>query len=201
MPADAAAAFVDDVLGSTKHQRLAAVEDMWTGLRLVYPTHFAHNLCNGRPSKEAAWLPYGSCRRDVESNSDRDSIHHSRPMRRRSRSRSPSVDPAPVHREIRTTRPSRCGVLFHCVHGTSRSAVVLAAVMLHRRLCTGASWLGSTQLNPDTLRMDLAPCNEWSFAAGVVKIVQLARPQVQPNAGFLKQLHDFHMAIEKDDCI
>eukprot|EP01046_Picozoa_sp_COSAG06_P081213 COSAG06_NODE_28397_length_575_cov_0.779412_1_plen_25_part_10 len=25
--------------------------------------------------------------------------------------------------------------------------------------------------------MELAPCSDWSYAAGVVKIVQLARPQ------------------------
>ena len=37
----------------------------------------------------------------------------------------------------------------------------------------------------------------WQFASGVVKIIQLARPQVQPNEGFLRQLADFHEELER----
>ena len=37
------------------------------------------------------------------------------------------------------------------------------------------------------------------YAAGVVRIIQLARPQVQPNDGFLRQLHRFHVSIKADD--
>ena len=64
-------------------------------------------------------------------------------------------------------------------------------VLLHRRLCTGSSHLGNHDPT-GALRTE-----GWQFASGVVKIVQLARPQVQPNEGFLRQLADFHEELER----
>ena len=205
---DAAAAFVDDVLGSAKHQQLLAIKELWSGLRRAYPGKFGYTTwkgCDAGDEGQGLWLPYGveatidqSQTRGQSSNSITSANQAKQPLRKRSRS--PSSTPA------RTWVPAakssaRPGVLFHCVHGTSRSATVLAAVLLHRRLCTGASWLGSLQLNQETLRTELAPCRMWNYAAGVIRIIQLARPQVQPNAGFLQQLHDFHVAIESDGTV
>lgn len=193
--ADAAAAFVDEILGSGKHHQLSAVEELWAGLRQAYPAHFSQPALKSRtdvPARPSSWVPHDMAAAATPGKPN--SVSQSGHIRRRSRrSRSPS---ARRQRTPTPQPPARRGVLFHCVHGTSRSATVLAAVLLHRRLCTGASWLGSTQLNQDTLCMELAPCNHWNFAAGVVRIVQLARPQVSPNDGFLQQLHDFHVAIK-----
>lgn len=191
--ADAAAAFVDEVFGTAKKQQVLAVDELWHGLRRAYPAELT--AMPSAPSTACSWLPYGT-----SSSGSGDGGGNSAARRAR-RSRSPSASPAPPPRQRTPTRepPSRPGILFHCVHGTSRSACVLASVLLHRRLSTGGSWLGSTQLNSDTLGMELAPCSDWSYAAGVVKIVQLARPQVRPNDGFLQQLHEYHQELEQDE--
>ena len=183
---DAAAAFVDEVLGADKNQQLSDIAQLWSGLRQAYPTELS------QPTHAKGCVNGDSNSRSRREN-ERTTI--------RRRSRSPSASPASSPQRVFTQQQSstRGGVLFHCVHGTSRSATVLAAVLLHRRLCTGASWRESTQLNHDTLCMELALCNKWNYAAGVVRIVQLARPQVQPNEGFCQQLHDFHRTIERDD--
>jgi hypothetical protein len=206
IPADAAAAFVDEILGSAKHQQLLAIKELWGGVRRAYPGEFGHPWkgCDAGGEEPHFWLPYGAVATIDQSQTRGQSSNITganqteQPLRKRSRS--PSSTPA--RHWVPTAKSSaRPGVLFHCVHGTSRSATVLAAVLLHRRLCTGASWLGSMQLNEHTLRTELAPCSMWNFAAGVVRIVQLARPQVQPNAGFLQQLHDFHVRIQSDETV
>ena len=46
---------------------------------------------------------------------------------------------------------------------------------------------------------DECKTDEWRYAAGVMRIIQTARPQVQPNDGFLRQLHEFHESLEGED--
>jgi hypothetical protein len=87
--------------------------------------------------------------------------------------------------------PRRPSVLIHCVHGTSRSATVMCAVLLYRRLVNGRSF-ESTACSFDGF------ASSW-FCAGVLQIVQLARPEADPNAGFLRQLADFHRELEIED--
>ena len=188
------------MLGTAKKQQVLAVDEFWHGLRCAYPAEFT--VAPSASSTASSWLPYGTSSSSGGGGGAASSLRSgdSSATRRARRSRSPSASPGPPRQRTPAQEPpSRPGILFHCVHGTSRSACVLASVLLHRRLSTGASWLGSTQLNSDTLGMELAPCSDWSYAAGVVKIVQLARPQVRPNDGFLQQLHEYHQELEQDE--
>eukprot|EP01043_Picozoa_sp_COSAG02_P077796 COSAG02_NODE_17209_length_1021_cov_0.916486_2_plen_76_part_01 len=62
IPADAAAAFVDEILGSAKHQQLLAIKELWGGVRRAYPGEFGHPWkgCDVGGEEPHFWLPYGA---------------------------------------------------------------------------------------------------------------------------------------------
>jgi hypothetical protein len=56
--ADAAAAFVDEVLGTATKQQVLAVDEFWHGLRCAYPAEFT--VAPSASSTASSWLPYGT---------------------------------------------------------------------------------------------------------------------------------------------
>jgi len=209
-----AAAFVDGVLGTDELPHpYAGVDELWRGLHFAYPETFQTD----EATRPTSWVPESAkcvSEREYQQGYRRDfrrgfaevaaqtEATAARAVRTsglgrqgRSRSRSPSRlaggdEQQPPQGQSLTLRPA---VLIHCVHGTSRSASVMCAVLLHRRLSTGSSSRGNRTPG------GCGRSSGWGLCAGVLEIVKLGRPSAQPNAGFLEQLCAFHEELDEAD--
>ena len=123
----AAAAFCDEMLGPSP---TACVDVFWRGLRFAYPqlNDWTSEEAEERHAAEPVplWVPSPDAPPQQAKDADEDEV--GKQGRRGGRERSPSAGPPPRAGEAVVPAGRPPAVLFHCVHGTSRSATILAAV-------------------------------------------------------------------------